>query len=134
MTDIFSPDKRSWIMSRIRSTNTKIDLKMKKILSEIDCNYKMYPKMYGNPDFVVLGKQIAIFCDGDFWHGYQFKEKKKPQGKYWRQKIETNMKRDKRVSRKLREEGWSVLRFWEHDIHKDPEKCKRKILRKINLV
>jgi len=131
MTDVFSKEKRSWIMSRIRAKNTKIDLQMKKILSNIKCKSEMYPKMHGRPDFVIRKKRIIIFCDGDFWHGYQYKEKKKPPKKYWRQKIETNMTRDKKITRKLRSEGWSVLRFWEHDIHKDPGKCKRKILRKI---
>ena len=64
-------------MSRVRSKNTKIDLTMKKILSEFNRNYTMYPKMYGNPDFIIKGKKIAIFCDGDFWHGYKYAEKKK---------------------------------------------------------
>lgn len=133
LTDVFSPEKRSWVMSRIRSKNTKIDLKMKKMLSELSCGYKMYPKMFGSPDFILKQRRIAIFCDGDFWHGYNYHEKKRPTTKYWRQKIESNMKRDHSVSRKLRMEGWSVLRFWEHDIHNDPYKCKRKILRKIKL-
>ena len=66
MTDIFSPEKRSWIMSRIRSTNTKIDLMMNQFLLELDCGYTMYPKMYGNPDFIISSKKIVIFCDGDF--------------------------------------------------------------------
>ena len=130
MADIFTPEKRSWIMSRIRSTNTGIDLKMEHILDVLRYKHEMYPKMYGNPDFVLRRKKIAIFCDGDFWHGFNYLAKKKPPQKYWRQKIKTNMKRDKKISRKLRTEGWSVLRFWEHDINKDQEKCIRKILRK----
>ena len=58
------------------------------------------------------------------------KSKKKPSKKYWRDKIENNMRRDKRYSRRLRRDGWSVLRLWEHDIEKNPEKCRRKILAK----
>lgn len=131
MVDIFTPQKRSWVMSRIKGQNTKIDLKMKTILKEIGCNFKMYPKMYGNPDFVV-GERIVVFCDGDFWHGYKYFEKKRLQNKFWRDKIETNMKRDKRISRKLRHDDYSVLRFWEHDINKKPELCRRKIDRKIS--
>jgi len=131
LTDIFSPEKRSWIMSRIRSTNTKIDLKMNQMLSELRCKYAMYPKMYGNPDFVIVQSKIAIFCDGDFWHGYKFEEKKKPAKKYWRNKIEYNMARDKKISRNLRYMDWSVLRFWEHDIEKKSEFCIKKIAKKI---
>ena len=131
MTDVFTPEKRSWIMSRIRSRNTKIDLEMKKILSGTTRSYEMYPKMHGNPDFIIQRKKIAIFCDGDFWHGYKYQEKKKPAKKFWRDKIERNMARDRSVSRKLRREGWSVLRFWEHDIQKRPDFCARRIARKV---
>ncbi len=114
-------------MSRIRSSNTKIDIKMKKILSDTGYKWEMYPKMYGNPDFVHRRKKIVIYCDGDFWHGYKYHEKKKLPKKFWRDKIENNMRRDKRYARKLRRDGWSVLRIWEHDIEKNPEKCMRKI-------
>ncbi|MDH3395612.1 MAG: very short patch repair endonuclease [Nitrosopumilus sp.] len=133
MPDIFTPEKRSWIMSRIRGTNTKIDLEMKKMLGSMKYKYEMYPKMFGNPDFVLPRKRIVIFCDGDFWHGYKYHEKKRLVKKFWRDKIERNMRRDITVSRKLRREGWSVLRFWEHDIEKDPEKCMRRIKNKCNL-
>jgi len=117
-------------MSRIRSTNTQIDLKMKGLLSEQRYKFEMYPKMYGNPDFVLTRKKITIFCDGDFWHGYNYRKKKKPSKKFWKEKIERNMKRDQKYTRKLRRDGWSVLRFWEHDIEKNPDKCMRRIGRK----
>ncbi|MCH7648371.1 MAG: very short patch repair endonuclease [Thaumarchaeota archaeon] len=131
MTDVITPEKRSWVMSRIRGKNTKIDLKMKKILSQQHYKFQMYPKMFGSPDFTIKRKKIAIFCDGDFWHGYNYDSKKKPAKKFWRDKIEGNMSRDKKVSRKLRSDGWSVLRFWEHDIEKNPQKCIRRIREKI---
>ena len=118
-------------MSRIRGTNTKIDLIMKKILSEIKYKNEMYPKMYGNPDFIIKRKKIAIFCDGDFWHGYKYHEKKKLKKKFWRDKIEKNMRRDRNVSSKLRREGWAVLRLWEHAIERRPDACRRRIARKI---
>jgi DNA mismatch endonuclease (patch repair protein) len=131
MPDIFTPEKRSWVMSRIRGTNTKIDLRMNEMLGNTRYKYEMYPKMFGNPDFILSRKRIVIFCDGDFWHGYRYYEKKRLPKKFWRDKIERNMRRDLAVSRKLRQEGWSVLRFWEHDIEKNPEKCMRRIIKKI---
>lgn len=131
LADVFTPEKRSWVMSRIRSRNTKIDLKMKQILADAGYKYEMYPAMDGNPDFALSGKKIVIFCDGDFWHGYDYESKKKIPKKFWRDKIEGNMKRDARISRKLRRDGWSVLRFWEHDIEENPEKCRSRIARKI---
>jgi len=129
MADIFTKEKRSWVMSRIRGKNTKIEIKMNKVLRDIGYSYEMHPKMLGNPDFALKRKKIAIFCDGDFWHGYNYR-KKKPSKKYWRDKIERNMKRDKKISNKLRRKGWSVLRFWEHDIEKRMDVCTERIIRK----
>ena len=129
MADVFSKKKRSWIMSRIRSKNTSIDRRMREMLSEAGARFEMYPDLFGSPDFQV-GRNVLVFCDGDFWHGYRYAEKKRPAKKYWREKIEGNMRRDRKVSRKLRRDGWSVLRIWEHDIKKKPEKCIRKIKRK----
>ena len=129
MADVFSKKKRSWIMSRIRSKNTSIDRRMRDMLSGMKVRFEMYPDLFGSPDFQV-GRNVLVFCDGDFWHGYRYAEKKRPAKKYWREKIEGNMRRDRKVSRRLRRDGWSVLRIWEHDIKKNPEKCLRKIRRK----
>ena len=131
LADIFTPEKRSWIMSRIRGSNTKIDLQMNEILKGLGFPYEMYPKMYGNPDFVLEEDRIVIFCDGDFWHEYNYHKKKKPSKKYWKEKIERNMKRDQKYSRKLRIDGWAVLRFWEHDIEKRTGVCIDRIIGKI---
>jgi len=128
MADIFTPEKRSWVMSRIRGKNTKIEENMKEILKENKLKFVQHPKIFGNPDFLV-GDRTAIFCDGDFWHGHDFENKKKPSKKFWKDKIQRNMKRDKTVSRKLRREGYSVLRFWEHDIEKRPYVCLNRIIR-----
>ena len=131
MADIFTPEKRSWVMSQISGKDTKIERTMRKILSDNRIKFIQHQQMFGNPDFVLKNKKIIVFCDGDFWHGYKYNEKKKPSKKYWRDKIETNMKRDKRITRKLRSEGWSVLRFWEHDIEKRTGVCIDRIIRKI---
>jgi DNA mismatch endonuclease (patch repair protein) len=123
MTDIFTPEKRSWVMSRIKGKDTKIELRMKQLLEETGYRFEMHPEMYGNPDFVHKRKRITIFCDGDFWHGYRYGQKKRLAKKFWRDKIE---------NKKLRRDGWSVLRLWEHDIERNPEKCRRKILAKFH--
>jgi DNA mismatch endonuclease (patch repair protein) len=128
MTDIFTPEKRSWVMSRIRSKDTKIEKKTALMLRKNKIHYRRFPKVFGSPDFVVE-KKVLVFCDGDFWHGYQYGRKKKPPKKFWRDKIERNMERDRKVSRTLRRDGWSVVRLWEHDIETSPEKCVRKIRR-----
>jgi len=128
MTDIFSKEKRSWIMSRIRGKNTRIEIITGNILCSNKLKFIQHPKIYGNPDFLV-GKKTAIFCDGDFWHGFQYDKKKKPQKKFWKDKIEENMRRDKRISQKLRRDGYSVIRLWEHDIEKRPHVCLNRIIR-----
>ena len=126
MADIFTPEKRSWVMSRIRSKDTKIEKKTASMLRKNKIHYRRFPKVFGSPDFVVE-KKVLVFCDGDFWHGYQYDKKKKPPKKFWREKIERNMARDRKVSGKLRRDGWSVVRLWEHDIEASPDKCIRKI-------
>ena len=126
MADIFTPKKRSWVMSRIRSRDTKIEKKTAHLLRKNRLHYRRFPKVFGSPDFAVE-KKVMVFCDGDFWHGYRYSEKKKPPKKFWRDKIERNMERDRKVTRRLRADGWSVVRLWEHDIEKRPESCIRKI-------
>jgi len=126
MADIFTPKKRSWVMSRIRSRDTKIEKKTVHLLRKNSIHYRRFPKVFGSPDFAVE-KKVMVFCDGDFWHGYRYSEKKKPPKKFWRDKIERNTERDRKVTRKLRADGWSVVRLWEHDIEKRPESCIRKI-------
>lgn len=128
MTDIFSAEKRSWIMSRIRSKNTGIEKKTKRMLRSHRIRFRQHPKTYGSPDFLV-GERTLIFCDGDFWHGFQYEKKKKPSKLFWRNKIEGNMRRDGRISRKLRRDGYSVIRLWEHDIKNRPDFCLNKIVR-----
>ena len=126
MADIFTPKKRSWVMSRIRSRDTGIEKKTAQLLRKNKLHYRRFPKVFGSPDFAVE-KKVMVFCDGDFWHGYQYNRKKKPPKKFWRDKIERNMERDRKVTRRLRADGWSVVRLWEHDIEKRPESCIRKI-------
>ena len=115
-------------MSRIRSRDTKIEKNMASLLRKNKIHYRRFPNIFGSPDFVVE-KKVLVFCDGDFWHGYGYGKKKRPQKKFWRDKIERNMKRDRKVTRKLRADGWSVVRLWEHDIEMSPEKCVGKIRR-----
>jgi DNA mismatch endonuclease (patch repair protein) len=123
MPDIFTPEKRSWVMSRIRSKNSIVekmvfsDLRKKKIYFQ-----RHYRKAVGCPDIALPRKKKAVFIDGDFWHGYQFlKIKNRLPKKYWIPKIEANIKRDKKQRSYLRRNGWKILRVWEHEL-KDERK------------
>jgi len=118
MADIFSVEKRSWIMSRIRGKNTKIEITVGKWLKKKRISFERHVPMTGNPDFVLTGRKIAIFVDGDFWHGYRIGPKKLGKmKKFWKEKISKNKLRDRRVTRTLKKEGWEVIRLWEHEVH-----------------
>jgi len=115
-------------MSSIHSKNTTIDKKVASLLANAKIEFDRYPKVSGNPDFTIKDKKVAIFCDGDFWHGYDYKERKENLGNFWKTKIETNMRRDRKNNLMLKKLGWKVIRIWEHEINNYPEKCVNKIL------
>lgn len=127
MTDIFTKEKRSEIMSRIRGKNTKVEVALRKIVSSycypLGYRYrKHYKKVPGSPDMAFVSMKIAVFLDGDFWHGYNFQNRrKKLPKKYWVAKIEENMRRDRRMDARLRRMGWKPVRFWEHNL-KNPKR------------
>jgi DNA mismatch endonuclease (patch repair protein) len=132
MTDVFSKEKRSWIMSRIHSTGTKIERIMENWLKKQGIRFEKHPKdIIGTPDFVIREQNIAIFCDSEWWHGHDWKKRRKEihtRKLFWINKIERNMKRDKKVNRLLRKEGWTVLRFWGNDINRNCEGCVKTII------
>lgn len=125
MPDVFTKKKRSEVMSLIRSKNTKCEKILRDAMRKAGLRgYRIHPQKYGNPDFVFGKYKIAIFCDGDFWHGRNY-EKLKPKlkNKFWVDKIERNMERDKKYTRELRKRKWLVLRFWETNIKRDVDLC-----------
>ncbi|MDR3349464.1 MAG: very short patch repair endonuclease [Acidaminococcales bacterium] len=119
--------KRHYIMSRIKSKNTSIELSLRKALWRSGIKYrKNYAKLPGTPDIAITKYQIAIFCDGDFWHGKDWKTKKpriKSNREYWFKKIERNITRDNETNRLLRGMGWTVVRFWGTEICGNPGNC-----------
>jgi len=130
MTDNLSKKKRSYIMSQIRSRDTKVEkiifreLQKRKIYFQ-----KNYNRIAGSPDIALPKKKRAIFIDGDFWHGYQFpKLKKRLPNKFWKEKIRKNIRRDKLYRSRLKRAGWKILRIWEHQIKNDFGKTTKKIL------
>ena len=127
---------RSLLMSKIKSQNTQPEIKLRKYLWNIGYRYRLnVSNLQGKPDIVISKLKLIIFIDGEFWHGYKWKEKKKKikaNRQYWIPKIERNMKRDKKYNQILRQKGWTVLRFWEHQIKKDFDSVIEKILSTIN--
>jgi len=133
MADIFSKEKRSEIMSKITS-KSMLEQRVCKMLSAqiypMGLRYRRnYRSIDGTPDIVFVSRQIAIFIDGTFWHGYNFDSlSKKIPSVYWKEKIEGNIRRDRLKRNRLRRQGWKVVRIWEHDFKKNPEACIRKVM------
>lgn len=134
MTDVFTKEKRSEVMSLIRSKGTGIEETFRRCLDANKLSgYVANPKMLSNPDFIFGKYEIAIFCDGDFWHGKDYiKIKKRLKKKFWRNKIETNIARDFKNTKKLESEGWLVLRFWESEINNNAQECVARVKRALD--
>lgn len=117
-------------MAAIRSKNTRPELILRSHLWAAGFRYRLLNKLPGKPDIVLRKHKIAIFVDGDFWHGYKYEQlKPKLKNDYWKNKIKTNILRDKKVTKQLTNTGWFVIRFWEHDILKRPGYCINKVER-----
>jgi DNA mismatch endonuclease (patch repair protein) len=124
-------------MRKIRSDKTSPEILLQKLLRSKGIKFRRnFCALPGKPDIAILNKKVAIFVDGEFWHGYRWQEKKskiRANREYWVPKIEKNILRDKQNNKKLKNEGWKVLRFWQQQIIKDPLKCLEKIRKTSNV-
>ncbi|MDD5129605.1 MAG: very short patch repair endonuclease [Candidatus Omnitrophica bacterium] len=131
--------KRSNLMRKIKSEKTTPEILLYKALRKEKIRFKSYySSLPGKPDAALIDKKIAIFVDGEFWHGYKWREKKKKlkaNRNYWIPKIERNIARDKLNNKELKKCGWRVIRFWQYQIIKDLPICLKKIekIRKVAL-
>ena len=120
-------EQRHYNMLRIRSKNTKIEVRLRKTLWHLGIRYRInYAALPGKPDIAITKHNIAIFCDGEFWHGKDWENKRETihsNREYWIPKIERNMKRDTETDRELTAMGWQVLHFWGGDIMKRLDDC-----------
>lgn len=130
-----SQKDRSKTMSLIRSKNTKPEKLLRSSLWKRGLRYLVHPKIKGKPDIIFKKNKIAIFIDGCFWHMCPICFKPpKSNIDYWKPKLNRNKERDKTVTLELEEEGWTVLRFWEHEIFNDLDSVEGKILSTIKSV
>ncbi len=114
-------------MARIRAKNTKPELLFRKALWNMGIRYRLHGKMLpGNPDIFIRKYKLAIFIDGEFWHGFEWEKNKKrlrTRKEFWIEKIEKNMHRDQSADRALKKMGYEVMRFWSQDIWKNIGAC-----------
>lgn len=130
MVDRITPEQRSVLMSKIKSKDTGIEKKIRSALHKQGLRFRLHERtLPGKPDIVFIKKKIAIFVDGDFWHGYRFNAWKNKLPDFWKVKIAINIKRDKNNFNKLRKMGWKVFRIWEHQIEKDFDNQTQKIIK-----
>lgn len=126
-----TPEQIRYNMQQVKNKDSKIEVALRKELWSRGIRYrKNVRKVFGNPDISFIGLKIAVFCDSEFWHGYDWENKKndfKSNREFWIPKIERNIERDIEVNEHLKGEGWIVLRFWGNEIKKDVQGCADKI-------
>lgn len=119
-------------MSAIKAKDTRPELILRKALWKRKHRYRVnYKKLPGKPDIAFTKYKVAVFCDGDFWHGHNWalrglsslEEELDGYSEYWRNKILRNVERDDETNKVLAFLGWSVVRIWESDIKADVEQC-----------
>lgn len=114
-------------MKMVKNKDSKIELTLRRELWQRKLRYrKNVTTILGKPDIAFLGKRVAVFCDSEFWHGFEWETRKreiKSNQDFWITKIEKNMARDQYVTNELRNMGWMVIRFWGKEILANPAAC-----------
>jgi DNA mismatch endonuclease (patch repair protein) len=130
MPDVFTIEKRSQVMSRIRGRGNKAtEIALARLLRRNKINgWRRHPAIFGKPDFVFRRERLVLFVDGCFWHGCPRHSNMPVNNRpFWERKLIANKVRDRLVTRTLRQRGWTVLRIWEHDLAGEAPKSIRKI-------
>ena len=133
MPDVLTPEQRRKNMQHIRGKDTTIEVILRKALWARGYRYrKNYKRIPGSPDIVLRKYKIAIFCDGEFFHGKDWEVlkprlEKSNNSEFWIKKISRNLERDDEINKKLLSMGWTVIRFWGNEIKKNTDECIRVI-------
>ncbi|EPI7438489.1 very short patch repair endonuclease [Neisseria gonorrhoeae] len=129
--DKLTPEQRKKCMQSNKSTGTKPELVLAKAMWALGLRYrKNSGSIFGKSDFSFKKYKVAVFVDGEFWHGKDWEQKKaviKGNREFWIAKIERNIQRDIEVTGRLKAEGWTVLRFWSNDVVKNTTCCAEKV-------
>lgn len=126
--DNLTREQRSHCMSQIKGKDTGIERLVRSALHRRGFRFRKHVKgLPGKPDVVFSGAKVAVFVDGDFWHGYRFPSWEHKVSDFWKNKIAKNRERDRKNIRRLRNRGWRVIRIWQHQIEDDLDACIDKI-------
>lgn len=128
MADIMSREKRSKLMARIRGENTTPERRIRVLLAALGLDFEEHAReIAGRPDFIFRREKVAVFINGDFWHGWRFPIWQHKLSPFWRRKIAGNRSRDERNARRLRRLGWRPMKIWEHQVEEDAMACVHRI-------
>jgi DNA mismatch endonuclease (patch repair protein) len=133
------------MMAKVRHKDSRAELALRRALHAAGLRYRLHaPDVLGRPDLVIRSRRLAVFVDGDLWHGNPDEVRRRGRASlaelfptrtdWWVAKIERTAERDREVTAALREQGWTVLRLWEHDVLRDPDGCARTVLEAIDRV
>lgn len=132
----YTTAKRSHNMSRIRSSGTKPEVRLKLALWHAGVRYRgNRRRLPGKPDICLIKYKLLVFVDGSFWHGYDWEYRQqhiKSNRDFWLSKIERNMQRDREINEFYRTRGWTVLRFWDHEVKNELGTCVKQVLEVID--
>ena len=130
--DNLTSAQRSLCMSRVRNANTGLEMLLRRELHRQGLRYVLHRRdLAGTPDIVFTTAKVAVFVNGDFWHGFGFNRWENRLSPFWRQKIARNRHRDKSNSRKLRRSGWRVITIWQHQLKRDPDGCVDRVAKRV---
>jgi DNA mismatch endonuclease, patch repair protein len=128
MADNLTPTQRSYCMSRVKGRDTGLERIVRSALHRQGLRFKTHVRdLPGRPDIVFSRARVAVFVDGDFWHGYRFPLWQAELTEFWRRKIAGNRARDRRSFSALRRRGWVVIRIWQHDAKRDLDRAVRRV-------
>lgn len=120
-------------MSRVKQRDSGIERALRSALWRAGVRYRKHVRMRGTPDLAVASARVVVFVDSCFWHGCRFHcRRPKSNVDFWNQKIERNRRRDVKVNRHYRRRGWTVLRFWEHQLNRDLQSCVARVIDAVN--
>src|SRR6266446_2962811 len=133
MADHMTPDQRSRAMKSVKLKDGPLERLIQGELRKVGLRFRRNDKrLKGSPDIVFPEKKVAVFIDGDFWHGWRLPAWEHKLSEFWRSKLRANRRRDQRNFRRLRAADWTVIRLWEHEIRSDSGKCVDRILRALS--
>ena len=131
--DVHDKKTRSHNMSQIRASDTRPEKDLRLALWKKGHRYRLRSELFGKPDLIFSVSRTVIFVDGCFWHRCPIHYREPASNmKFWSEKIDKNVRRDRKVTSYLRKEGWKVERIWEHEIKKSLKKTADRLSKKIN--